>query len=269
MSYWTNLLWSLILWWWLFDTAVTPTSQLNYNSYDFERIKRIQNRHNRGDIELWTYTAVRTQWQYFDYANIIQKNITVEWKLRASSSQELEDKMHEMKRKLQEPNKVLYRQSNGSYLQTYATATRVDFLEEYYHLTFMPYIVDLTILDPFFYWDLQEEIFTWITDNVSLWINLTDWDEEARPMILLDFKTWTTASSITVSLNDEPITVQTTLTDWTALLIDHWNESVRKSWIVEYDWDFTNLKFGNNVLKIEKTWTINVDIYVYYYLTYA
>jgi hypothetical protein len=94
----------------------------------------------------------------------------------------------------------------------------------------MPYTATITILDPFMYdEDIIEESRTGVVAAMDENISVSDGNEKPSPFVFINCGSGTSVTSISVSINDEPITATVSLTDGDELLINHKNKEVMKN----------------------------------------
>lgn len=270
---WTTLLWTVLAWTgYIYPSSSDPT-YISYNWYDFLRVGEIQNRFDRWTLDLSSYDTIKAHWMWFDQAFIKSKIVIVRWVLSATTSSLLEEEIDSLIRACQKPNQLLkIKRKNWDIVQAYATVTNVIIPEKSYNITFIPYEVEITILEPFlFKWPLSET--SWLSQawTLSETIAFADWNEVGLPFVLIEFKWWTSATQVTVQIWTKAITVNASFTNWDTLLVNSKNKEVMK-WVwnnVSFAWEFPELEFWNNSLDISVVGTYLADIYLLYYPSYA
>jgi hypothetical protein len=251
-----------------------PTWELaSFAWFTFPRVKSIRARYNRWRVNLQSWERIRSDGRGYDIATVDSKEVVITGTLRADTSALLWDEIDTMIRALGEYNWLFYlaRRDGGTSVCN-ATVVDVDIPEAHYNITFIPYEVTLSILDPFMYdIDLIEESWTGVVAPMSEVFTLSEWNEKPEPFIYVDCKSWTSITSISIELNGETITSTTSLTNGDSFLVNHKNKEVMKNGLqnLTFVWDFTKLKFGTNTLNISYTGTLNADVYLLYYPTYA
>jgi len=270
---WSTLLWTLLMWTgYIYPTTWDPT-HISYNGYDFLKVSKISNRFNRWALDLSTYDNIRSHWMWFDQAFIKNKDYTVEWILFADTSENLEIQIDYLIQACQKPNQLLkIKRRDGTITQAYATVTQVDIPEEHYNITFIPYSVTITVLEPFMYqWPINESERLAQTGAFSEAIMYETGNEIWQPFILMQFDVGTVATQVTISMWWNAITVNESFASGDTLLINCKNKEVMKNWSLDVvrSWTFPHLEFWSNTLDITTTWAYDADIYVLYYPSYA
>lgn len=270
---WSTILWTLLMWTgYIYPTTGDPT-HISYNGYDFLKVSKISNRFNRGTLDLSTYDNIRSHWMWFDQAFIKSKDYTVEWILFADTSVNLEIQIDYLTQACQKPNQLLkIKRRDGTITQAYATVTQVDIPEEHYNITFIPYSVTITVLEPFMYaGPLYEEERLNQTGAFGEAMVYEVGNEVWYPFILMNFDAGTTATEVTVGIGEHTITIEEEFEDGDTLLVNCKNKEVMKnsSTSVLFKGTFPHLDFGSNTVSITVDGTYDADIYLLYYPSYA
>lgn len=256
----------------IYPTSGDPT-HISYNWYDFPKVSTINNRFNRGSLDLSTYDNIRSHWMWFDQALIKSKEYTVNGILFADTSALLETAIDNMIQACQKANQILkIKRRDGTITQAYATVTQVNVTEEHYNITFIPYSVTITVLEPFMYqWPLNESERLNQTGTFGEAIVYETGNEIWQPFILMQFDVGTTATAVTVQIWSNAITINESFASGDTLLVNCKNKEVMKnsSTNVLFTGTFPHLDFGSNTVNITTTGAYDADIYLLYYPSYA
>lgn len=269
----TALLWSVLMWTGYIYPIFGDPTYISYNGYDFPKVSEIMNRFDRGSLQLSTYDKIRSHWMWFDQALIKSKEYTVNGILFADTSALLETAIDTMIRACQQSNKVVkIKRRDGTIVQAYGTVTSVNIPEEHYNITFIPYSVTITVLEPFMYqWPLNESERLNQTSTFGEAISYNEWNEIWQPFILMQFDAGTAATGVSIGIGDNVINVNESFASGDTLLVNCKNKEVMKNsnTNVLFTGKFPHLEFWSNQVDITVTGTYDADIYLLYYPSYA
>ena len=271
---WVWLLWTTLLGtWYIYPVWTLPTDAwIAYNGYVFPNVEVIEWSYSSGNFDLSVFDTIRTDWSWYDWAYKTQKTINIRWYIISEDCETLETDIDSMIKACSERFWILQKRRRSWVVTVSKALCSIEFWERRDTSFFMPYTVTITILDPFMY---EEDLTEIARENITASMNnnftLASGNEKPSPFVYILCKSWTSVSSLSVSINDVIITCNTSLVSWNSLLINHKNKEVMKNWLqnFQFSWEFAKLKFWTNNVKVSYTGTLSADIYLMYYPTYA
>ena len=155
--FWGNLFWTTLFWSNASSSFVTDpdflfiefNGQTLHNSENIV-LQEIPNLDDLALVDLVSYLTANVNWEWFISAYKRRKVLTLRGHLVSDSAQSLKQLIRWIKAKLNMPNQSLkIKSQEGVTITTLATCTRFSPLRTNYTISYVPFILDFTLLDPF------------------------------------------------------------------------------------------------------------------------
>jgi hypothetical protein len=195
-------------------------------------------------------------WKYFR-----KKEIIVRWYMTHDTASDLNDLIDTFKKNLWVAEQFLDITVNSVVRRTVATATSINFWRKNYHLTFIPFEVTFTTVVPFFFLtsDNTDSKSAQSSSPVSMTV-VNEWTAFAEPVVTVTFDTWTTALTVTMTIDWISVSASDTYSATDVLVFNWRTKQVTLNWTeIEYSWTFPDLATGTNNIEFTVSWTFLAD----------
>ncbi len=194
------------------------------------------------------------------------KKLVIQWTLLAQSASELEAIIDWLKYAvLQKQKELVYTKRDWMRLTTIATCTSMTFERQAHNITFLPVNIEFTILEPFFYSTIVNELTDyWNTWAITWTVSVVTWQYEIEPQIYITYNSATTVSSLSFELNWSEITINKTITTGDLIIIDCKEKDVyiNSVWWQDYNWQFPTLPLWDTTYTLTSNGTYNIDLLI-------
>ena len=266
-----SLIWGTLAPW---ASSIPPgtsmsTEDFSFNNYGLMNTsiltQEVQGLHDAGNADVW---EAANNWQdgwRLLYREWRGKQITIKWIVKAASREALEAKIDEMKWQLDEIEWMFRYKTQWNWKEISATSKAMTFDRKYYHITFCPFSITLTINDV--YWRYTDQIITtltWLTANFNNEFSNV-WNKDTYPKFILSVNSGS-CTQFKMTLNGIDCTYASALTAGDVLVIDSKTWRVKKNWsTVDFTGPCPVFSKGPNLVFFDFwSWTFNIDINVKY-----
>jgi hypothetical protein len=253
-------------------STIVVQDDITYNGYSLQNENITISKtdfYNWNSVSSDTYNNPLTDlWWELNYF-FRSKTVVLEWYLKASSWEELNNRIDDFKKILWQNNKILDIKVNGTIRRAKASCINIDSLfwtREHYHISIIPFIIQFRVISDFFQeLTRQNQSFTWLTSGFIE--ELTNrWSVRTNPVvnILLNSVSWT--NQIYFEIWDRRIIISDTFSNSDSIIIDCQSKKVKINNVdVDYSWVFPILETWVNSYEFWINWTVNYDITVSYF----
>lgn len=270
---WISILWWVLLWTWYIyeESSLGENDKCSFNWYVFPNIEVIENTYWTNNIENTVFNTINRDWVWYIKSFKNSKTLVIYWYLLKDTCENLELAIDEMTQALSIRYWLFYFKRRSWEVVVNTASCSIDIAERYDTTFFIPYTVTVNLFDPFLYSDTLVEEYRDTLSPLSEYFTVSLWNERPEPFVLLNLNAWSSVSSLSIDINWEIISIDTSLTAWDTLLINSKNKEVMKSGLqnFKFTWDFQKLNFWTNQINVTYTWTLDATVYVLYYPTYA
>lgn len=206
----------------------------------------------------------QTNWQIYNDSFFWWRTINIQWVLKASNKEDLDDLIDDFKLKLSPANKWLKWKVRWETRKIKATLSDLTFwTKENIYIRF-----NATFRSQNSFWvkNNQESILLEnISDNTRT-EDITNEYQPTAPMFIIWMKTWTVTAG-TIKSNGVWITLNTSFTAGDILIVNGQNLTVTKNGVaIDYEWVFPIFETWSNNLVMTATWTYTADLSIIYEL---
>lgn len=192
------------------------------------------------------------------------KNITLNTTIKASSKEEFQDLLDELRKQIFKSESLLDIRVNWVIRRIKVNCVSSPKILNHYNITFLKLSINFETLEPFFY-ELSLQTNTFLNKTANFNEEITNqWTDEVFPTTYFQFKTWLSwVNSVQLKINDSTITVNETINDNDILIIDWEDKTVKLNWVdVDYNWVFPFLWITQNILTftIAGTWSADINV---------
>jgi hypothetical protein len=253
-------------------STIVVQDDITYNGYSLQNENITISKtdfYNWNSVSSDTYNNPLTDlWWELNYF-FRSKTVVLEWYLKASSWEELNNRIDDFKKILWQNNKILDIKVNGTIRRAKASCINIDSIfwtREHYHISIIPFIIQFRVISDFFQeLTRQNQSFTWLTSGFIE--ELTNrWSVRTNPVvnILLNSVSWT--NQIYFEIWDRRIIISDTFSNSDSIIIDCQSKKVKINNVdVDYSWVFPILETWVNSYEFWINWTVNYDITVSYF----
>lgn len=258
--------WRKITAWWWADDIVFNWFWLQNENYMITEI----NVWNMPKINLLTYDNPKNDWWWVLDRFYKQRTISMSWRVKWNDSDDIEDKIDNLKKALSVKTWYLDFKVKWVYRRILCSLTNSDIIDrQHYDIEHWKFTLTFTALDPFRSektW--SNAVFTGVNAEINEDIN-NEWSEYSNPIInILVNSAWST-NQIKVKIWDNEIVINNAITTGDVIEI---NTAKKECTINENSIDFSGkfprLEAGVNMLTVKSNGTFDYDIAVLYSKNY-
>lgn len=271
--------WFWVLWTLLLGTGYLYESwddftenQAYYNWYIFEYVSVKDWNYNNDNYNEDTYWSIYKDGQTFVRATKSPKTYILQWYLLESDCVSLETEINALTQACSKRNQQFKLKRRDWTIVFSNASVKIQFWERRDTTFFIPYTATVTVYSGNMYGSvINEQELLGTTSNITSSINYTWWNEKWLPYILLDCKTWTSVTWVSVTIGTNTVTIPVTLSNTDTLLINKRSGTIWKNWspLISWTWPIPRLEIGANSFDVTFEWTPNIDVYLMYYPSYA
>lgn len=230
--------------------------------YDFE---------STNQSEYNSFNIPQSNWKGFLSRYWRDRDITIQWTLKANTKEELNNLIDELKFYVNQREWILKYKTTNWYRQIKATCVDIQIPREHYNITFIPFTIILKNNEPFFYDSLNNTALLENQTNPTIIEELTNnWSEVSKLQAYIIFNSADSVDEVKLTIWNIALTYDWNLQEWDVLLIDWLNEEVLLNTIrQDYNWTFPDLEKWFNSVKIEINGTYNAEIILIYRTNYV
>lgn len=250
---------------------------LQYGSYVFPNSKVCIS--NLPDISDWpavnfqNYDIAKADGMWNSEYNLKSKVVSLRWWIRGASQADMEEVIVEMKKELYKKYQNLtYKRWDGRILYTPAYVTDLRFERQTHTINYVPFTLSFTTLEPFFYEvHTREEAIQEVSSNLTWSLLYVDGSYEAYPIVYININSATDVDTITLTINNETITLNEDIQSGDFVLFDGRNKDVSINWLLwsDYNGTFPVMPLWETPFSVEINWTREADIYIQRQNTYV
>ncbi len=249
-------------------SAVSSSEDFSFASYGLQNANIVtteaQGLHDSGASDFGEASNNGQDGGQFLYRDWRKKTITLRGIVKADTRVDMEAKIDEMKKYLDEKDGILRYATQGKFREINATCSNIVFDRKRYHVSFCPFSVTFTINDV--YWrDAENTISTdtGLTSNINIEYS-NEGSKETFPKIIIVVNTGS-CSQAKMTLDGISLTVGS-LTAWDVLVVDSKTKHVYKNSVaIDYTWPCPIFSKWPNIVEYDfGTGTYNLDINVKY-----
>lgn len=265
------MFWNTLFWWLFSESSLLtyiPTWDISFNWFSLQSSKVITSKINIDDfpdVEYNDYNIPKWHWKGLFSKYYRARKIRIEWIIKTDTKDNLDAYLDNFKKQLSVNSSIFKYKTQWVMRQTLATTTDLKFSREHYHINFIPFILNLTTTDSFFYWELNNTALG--TSSASPFVVLANnsGSEISKPQIYITFNSASATNSVAVTINWITLTYSWTIATSDVLIIDCLNYTVSLNWVnKEYSWTFPELNTWDNNVSFTINGTFNVNVSIAY-----
>lgn len=217
-----------------------------------------------GNVEFNSFNKTRRDWAWRLSSYFRGRTITLKGTIKHDTAEDFNDLIDEIKQNLRLPEKYLDIRVNSEIRRIKATATKVEFPRQHFHITFCPIVIVFTIVEPFFY-AYNAQSFWYLSKSADFSEEITHaGTADADPVMYLIFGSWTSVTNIILTNPDATtLTIATSFSNGDILIIDAGNKTITKNGTeIDYTGRFPVFSPGSNPFTFDFTGTVLVDVTV-------
>ena len=256
---------------WIAGITWIIAGDITYGGYILHKTSNISLRyadiHNGGRIEDNTYDKPDIDWLGLNSYFMRAKTVTLEWILKWSTKEDLENRMKVMLGNLAKPNQRLQVLTAWTYQRAIAYCAnlwQVFARREHFHNTFVPFTIVFQINSPF--WESVQINAT--TYNITTALQeeiINTGTAKANPIITLSFISATSVDEISIDFWDQTLTIEQAIEANDIVRIDSESKTVLLNWDeIDYTWQLPLLEVWSNPFTISPNWTYDCDVSINY-----
>lgn len=219
---------------------------------------------NMPNINLLTFTNPKSDWWWLLDRFYKERTIKIEWHILWESLEDTQNKIDNLKKALSSKQWYLDFKVWNVYRRILCTLTNSDIINrESYDIEHATYSLSFKAEKPFRsekQW--RSELFENVSDEINEWI-YNEWSEYSNPIINIVVNSATSCNQVEISIWDDKITINHSLTVWDILDINTDEKTVLLNTnSIDFSWKFPKLQAWWNVLTVNANWTYDFDVSV-------
>lgn len=219
---------------------------------------------NMPNINLLTFTNPKSDWWWLLDRFYKERTIKIEWHILWESLEDTQNKIDSLKKALSSKQWYLDFKVWNIYRRILCTLTNSDIINrESYDIDHARYTLTFKAEKPFrSEKEWRSELFENVSDEINEWI-YNEWSEYSNPIINILVNSATNCNQVEISIWDDKITINHSLTAWDILDINTDEKTVLLNTnSIDFSWRFPRLQAWWNVLTVNANWTYNFDVSV-------
>jgi len=219
------------------------------------------------DLQSFAFPINNGKWYISNYYR--WRQIEFDMVVKTETAWEFNHKLDEVRWALAKNNVELQEKVNWEYRNIKVSAISMPLDKKYYNITYLPFTVTYTALDPFWYSDkYTSNSFLNVTSDLQEEIT-NQGNVEVEPIIVYAVQTASGGTFARIDINGIYIQINEILTDSDNLQIDCKEKTVKLNWVlIDYDGTFPSLVNWSNIVNFTSDWTYNYEINILYQRNY-